>query len=52
MTLKYVVKLEREGRRLASFPCEGDEHVLEVVSDLLAGTLDAEDNIRIDRVEG
>jgi len=51
MNLRYIVRLERDGERLASFPCDSDSHVLEVVNDLLAGTLDIEDNIRIDRVE-
>jgi predicted nucleotide-binding protein (sugar kinase/HSP70/actin superfamily) len=51
-SLKYIVRLQNEaGNRLASFPCENDSHVLEVVNELLAGTLDIEHNIRIDRVE-
>jgi hypothetical protein len=48
-TIKYIVRLERDGERKASISCENDSHVLEVVNGLLANTLDAEDNIRIDR---
>jgi len=53
MTLKYIVRLDScTGNRLASFPCNSDEDVLEVVRDLLEGTLDVDRHIKISRVEG
>jgi len=51
MKLRYIVRLMRGERRLASMPCEGDDELLEIVRDLLDNTLDMEDHIEIKRME-